>query len=44
MNIMDLAILAVLFISVAFGFYRGSVSSLLGLAACLISVVIAFFA
>ena len=44
MNIMDLAILAVLFISVAFGFYRGSVSSLLGLAACLISVVVAFFA
>ena len=41
MNIMDLAILAVLFISVAFGFYRGSVSSLLGLAACLISVVVA---
>lgn len=26
------------------GFYRGSVSSLLGLAACLISVVVAFFA
>lgn len=43
MSIFDIAILAVLFISVAFGFYRGSVSSLLGLAACLLSVVAAFY-
>ncbi len=44
MNIIDFAILAVLFVSIIFGFYRGSVATLFGLTACLISVVIAFFA
>lgn len=44
MNIIDLALLLVLFISIIFGIYRHSISSLLGLAACLFSFLFAFMA
>ena len=44
MNIIDILILLVLFISIAYGFYRGSVATLLGLAGCLAAFVFAYFA
>ena len=44
MNIIDFLLLLVIAVSVAFAVYRGSVASLLGLAACLVSLVIALYA
>lgn len=44
MNIIDLLLLAVLFISVALAVYRGFLASLLGLLACLGSLLFAFLA
>ena len=44
MNIIDLVLLAVLFISVIFAVYRGSVASLLGVAACILSLVFSLLA
>ena len=44
MNIIDFLLLLVIAVSVAFAVYRGSVASLLGLAACLGSLVIALYA
>ncbi len=43
MSIIDLIILLILFVSVAFGFYRGSIASVLGLSACLLSLLCAFW-
>ena len=44
MNIIDFLLLLVLAVSVAFALYRGSVASLLGLAACLVALVCALYA
>jgi len=41
MNIIDIVLLIIIFISIAFALYRGSVSALAGLAAAAISVVLA---
>jgi len=44
MNIIDFLLLGLLFASAAFAVYRGSVASLLGLAACLLSLLCAVIA
>jgi len=43
MNIIDLILLILLFVSIAFGVYRGAVSSLFGLAAGVVSFPLAFW-
>jgi len=44
MNIIDVLLLLVVFVSVIFAVYRGAVASLLGLAACLLSLMCALIA
>ena len=43
MNIIDIVLLTLLFVSIAFGVYRGAVSSLLGLAASVLAFPLAFW-
>ena len=44
MNIIDIILLILLFVSIAFGVYRGAVSSVFGLAASVLSFPLAFWA